>query len=82
MHCKLYDYLLKFNILNNRQYGFRKNHSTTYAVLDLINNITQSFETKEFLLSLFIDLSKAFDVINHTILINKLKAYGISPVNL
>ena len=77
MYNRVTDFLNKHKILFKNQFGFRHGHSTSSAILELIHKITQAIEKKEFTLSVFIDLSKAFDVIDHTILIHKLKYYGI-----
>ena len=65
------------NLLYKRQFGFQRNCSTEHAILELINQITKSFDEKKYALGVFIDLSKAFDTVNHEILIQKLKHYGI-----
>ena len=70
----------KNNILNDSQYGFRKKHSSYMALLDLYNRIAESRENKEHAIGIFIDLSKAFDTINHNILIDKLYKYGVRGV--
>ena len=67
-------------ILNNHQYGFRSNHSTSMAVLELTEFVLQSFEEKKLALGIFIDHQKAFDTVNHTILLEKLKFYGFRGV--
>ena len=59
------------------QYGFRPKHSTEHAALELIDRIINTMDTNEIPLNIFIDLSKAFDTIDHTILLNKLKYYGL-----
>ena len=59
------------------QYGYRKNRSTEHALLELIDRVTKSMESGKFCLGLFIDLSKAFDTIDHNILFSKLENYGI-----
>ena len=83
MHRRLMDYLTKHSILNNHQYGFRKKHSTFMAILELTNKIFDSFEKNELTIGIFIDLKKAFDTVNHSILLDKLNFYGIrgTPFN-
>lgn len=68
------------NILHNRQFGFRPNHSTYMAVIDLINNITNAVENDCYTVGVFLDLSKAFDTINHDILIDKLNYLGFRGI--
>lgn len=65
------------NILYMKQYGFRPNHSTIDAVIDFTQNVYETFEKKEHGIGIFLDLSKAFDTINHKILLQKLEWYGI-----
>ena len=63
------------NLLILNQYGFRKNHSTDYAILQLCDKITDSLSKKEPTVGFFMELSKAFDTMDHSIVIRKLKAY-------
>ena len=79
---QLISFLNKYNILNKHQYGFRENHSTKMALIDLINNILNSIDDGEVVLGMFLDLSKAFDTIDHKILISKLNYYGIRGIPL
>ena len=68
------------NVLSKHQYGFRKNRSAELAVIDFIDKITKAIDEKKFSVGIFLDLSKAFDTINHKILIRKLEHYGIRGV--
>ena len=74
---KLVNYLTKHDLLHNNQYGFRRNHSTTQAILDNLNYIYDGIDNGLSVLSIYLDFSKAFDSINHDILLNKLHQYGI-----
>ena len=65
------------NIISQCQYGFRSNHSTCMALMDLYNKVSTSIENNEFAIGLFLDLSKAFDTLDHTVLLSKLSHYGI-----
>ena len=82
MYNRLYKFLLENNILYQKQFGFQNAHSTEHAVLQLVNQITEAFSQGKYTLGIFLDLSKAFDTVNHNILLEKLKAYGIQSENL
>ena len=79
---RLNNYLTEMNIIISNQYGFRAHHSTTMALLDLYDRISQNIDDKKFIIGLFIDLQKAFDTINHDILLVKLFHYGIRGIAL
>ena len=80
MYNRVYDHLISNNLLYKQQFGFQKNHSTEHAILHLVNELTKSFKQQKYTLGVFIDLSKAFDTVNHAVLLEKLKCYGISGI--
>ena len=82
MYNRLYAYLTTNNILYEKQFGFQINHSTDHAIIQLVNEILHSFDENKFTLGVFIDLSKAFDTVNHQILLSKLEHYGVKSTNL
>jgi len=66
----------KNNLLYSSQYGFRKPHSTEHTVLDIVKDILRNMDKRYFSCGVFIDLKKAFDTVNHEILLDKLNFYG------
>ena len=61
----------------DQQYGFRKQMSTSLAIIELVEEISNSLDKHEATVGVFIDLKKAFDTVDHSILIEKLYHYGI-----
>ena len=76
------DFLRLYDILIPQQFGFRKNCSTSMGVLNLVNTIINSIDDRKYCLGVFLDLSKAFDTIDHVILLRKLEHYGVRGVPL
>lgn len=76
-NLRLLNFIEKNNLLSNSQYGFRQNRSTSLALIDLVEEITNCIENNKFSIGIFIDLQKAFDTIDHGILLKKLHKYGI-----
>jgi hypothetical protein len=71
-------HIISNKILVDEQYGFRSNTSTEMAIYQLTNKILKSLDNKEWVGGIFCDLSKAFDCVDHDILLGKLKFYGIT----
>ena len=82
MHKRLYNFLEINNILYEKQYGFRKKNSTIFSLIEITKRIKESIDNKKFGCGIFIDLSKAFDTVNHDILLKKLDHYGIRGIAL
>ena len=72
MYNKLYNFIKANDILYAHQYGFRRGHSTQQAIITLIDKITKSVNSDDFVISVFIDLKKAFDCVPTNILLAKL----------
>ena len=71
------NFLYKNDIIYKYQFGFRKKHSTQHAIITLVDRITSSLDSGDLVIGVFLDLKKAFDTIDHQILIKKLFSYGI-----
>jgi len=82
MHNKVMSFLNTINILYKHQYGFRENHSTIHPIIQLLNQcaLANISTPKQVTLSIFCDLTKAFDVIKTGRLLNKLNYFGIRGV--
>ena len=80
MYNRLIDFIRKKSILYPKQFGFREQHSTDHALLSIVDKIQNSIDNREYSCGIFLDFSKAFDTVNHKILIQKLEHYGIRGV--
>ena len=70
------------NVIYNKQFSFRKNQSTGYAINYSVNKIISGLQQRNHVIGIFIDLSKAFDTLDHSKLIIKLEHYGIRGMSL
>ncbi|CAL4070075.1 unnamed protein product, partial [Meganyctiphanes norvegica] len=77
LHKRLYTYINKLNLFYEFQFGFREGYSTTMALTEITDGIKKSLDEKNYVLGIFIDLTKAFDTVDHSILLDKLNHYGI-----
>ena len=82
IHKRVMGYLMQNNLLSNAQFGFRKSLSTYMPVLLLQEIISKAFEKGKLAVTLYIDLKKAFDTVDHDILIGKCSKYGITGTAL
>jgi len=77
MYDKLMCYVNATGVLSSHQYGFRKGRSTSDAILELLQQTYASLDERKILVGVFLDFTKAFDTVNHTILMEKLNHIGI-----
>ena len=77
-HIQLYDYFKVNKLFYTNQYGFRDDHSTELATLELIDRVNEDLDNKKYPIAIYMDLSKAFDTLDHNIMLFKLQYYGVS----
>ena len=76
MLTQLVEYFTTNNLLLSQQYGFRSNQSTDLAALELMDRNIKTMNDNLWPVNIYLDFSKAFDSLNHIILLSKLKCYG------
>ena len=77
VHKYIVEFLDDNNIVYEYQFGFRKHHSTSHALIALVERVIKSLDTGKYVVGVFLDLKKAFDTVDHSILLRKLEKYGI-----
>ena len=82
VYKQVYDYFLTHKLIYNSQYGFRHLHSTELAALELSDRLMQNLDKGKIPIAVYLDLSKAFDTLDHYILLEKLMYYGIKGTEL
>ena len=81
-HIQLSNYFTQNKLFYHSQYGFREDHSTELAALELVDRIHLDLDKRKYPIAIYMDLSKAFDTLDHNILLNKLKYYGVKNTEL
>ena len=79
---RLKKYLLTNNILTDAQHGFRLGFNTTTTLFDACNYVYDALDNRKFVLGIFLDISKAFDIVDHKLLLYKLDSLGIRGIVL
>ena len=77
MYNRLLSFIKKHDVLYQKQYGFQSGKSTELAIDSLLGNVIETFEKKKNSICIFLDFAKAFDTVDHQILLKKLEHYGI-----
>ena len=77
IYNRLYSLFTENNILYKKQFGFQKQHSTDHAIVYLVNEVLKSFENNCYTLGVLINLTNAFETVDHNIVLKKLFHYGV-----
>ena len=77
MYNRIIEFLNKYDVLSENQYGFRNKYATYMAIIMFMEKVSEAIDKGEYVIGIFIDFSKAFDTIDHKILLDKLNYYGI-----
>ena len=80
VHKRLYSFLEKNSLLFKQQYGFRNKLSTNHALIDITNRIQEACDNGQYACGIYVDFKKAFNTINHNILLDKLAHYGVRGI--
>ena len=81
MYRRLSTFLNNNNIIYDLQFGFRQQYSTSHALINITENIRKALDDRTISCGVFVDLRKAFDTLDHQILLAKLNHYGIRGVS-
>ena len=82
MYNRLLSFINKHNLLYDFQFGFRQGHSTAMALVTIVDRISEALDKGKCVIGIFLDFSKAFDTVDHKILLSKLNHYGIRGIAL
>ena len=82
VHYQLVNYFEENNYFHNRQHGFRKKHSTITAINQVLRHVYDAYDLGKSTSCSFIDYKKAFETLDHDILLQKLKIYGLTDRSL
>jgi len=77
VYSRLFNFVEINNIFHNQQFSFRPSYSTNHALINITERIREALDHSNIAAGVFVDFQKAFDTVNHEILINKLDHYGI-----